>query len=412
MTEHKIAVIGAGAMGAGIACVISQAGYEVLLKDIDRSFVERGLANIKRMYQSRVLKGVLTEQEAASLFAGVKGTTDYDDFGDVDLVIEAALEEIEVKTEIFKQLDATCPPRAILASNTSALSISQLAAVTKRPPQVLGMHFFNPAQTMKLIEIVPGIKTAAETVNMALSLSRLWGKIPITVDECPGFLVNRLLFPYLNESLRALAAGVSAHDLDAKVVEFGMPMGPLALLDMTGIDICHHVSVFLHREYGERFAVPKILSELVKHGQLGQKSGAGIYLHAKMEPPKKDAVRAINPMLEKLLQISDGQPAAGANGEFDVMQVILPMFNEAIYALQEKVVRCDDVDVAMEWGCGLKRGLLTLANDKGLAWCLESLEKYQSRFGVRYTPAWLLRKLVRAKLNDFSSLDLAPVAVR
>jgi len=215
MKVQKAAVVGAGAMGSGIAQVLSAAGIEVILKDVKQDFVDRGLANIKRMYDSRVKKGTLSQTEADYLFANVKGATDYKGFEDVDLVIEAALETIEIKKEIFSELDKICPPHAVLASNTSALSISEIAACTKRPQQVLGMHFFNPAQTMKLVEVIPGIRTAKRTVDGALALCRELNKVPVKVEECPGFLVNRLLFPYLNEALYVLQEGkVSPHDMD------------------------------------------------------------------------------------------------------------------------------------------------------------------------------------------------------
>lgn len=409
MQVQKAAVIGAGAMGSGIAQVLSQAGIQVLLKDVDQAFVERGLANIKRMYDSRVKKEVMSQVEADKLLANVKGTTSYDEFSDVDLVIEAALELIDVKTEIFKELDNRCPSRAILASNTSALSISEIGAATKRPEKVLGMHFFNPAQTMKLVEVIPGVRTSQETIQTALALCKEWGKTPVRVEECPGFLVNRLLFPYLNEALYALEEGCDPAAVDKVIVEYGLPMGPFTLLDMTGIDVCSHVNDFLFREYGPRFKPAEILSKLMKAGHLGQKSGSGIYLHPKGEVPKKDEPKKINPALQELL--GDTKSSQG-KGEADAYRLLLPMFNEGIYAIQEKVVTHADVDLAMAAGTGLKRGLLTLANDKGFAWCLGQLDENCRKHGERFRSAWLLRKLVRAKLHDFSNLDVAPAAVR
>jgi len=256
MRVQRAAVIGAGAMGSGIACVLSQCGIEVLLKDVEQAAVERGLGNIKRMYDSRVKKGTLTQAEADGLFAAVKGTTSYEDFKTVDLVIEAAFEGISVKLEIFKTLDQICPPRAILATNTSALSISEIAEATKRQDKVVGMHFFNPAQFMKLVEVTAGVKTSEETMKSALELCHQMQKTPVKVEECPGFLVNRVLFTYMNEALYALQEGLATvEEIDAKVVEFGLPMGPFALFDMTGLDVCTHVNTFLYSQYGPRFSL-------------------------------------------------------------------------------------------------------------------------------------------------------------
>jgi 3-hydroxyacyl-CoA dehydrogenase len=410
MKIQKAAVLGAGAMGCGIAQVLSQAGIEVILKDIDQAFVDRGLANIKRMYDSRVKKEVLSQKQADELFALIKGSTSFDGFNNVDLVIEAALEKIDVKLDIFKTLDEVCPSRAILASNTSALSISEIASATKRPEKVVGMHFFNPAQFMKLVEVIPGVKTADETVKIALDLCKQLGKTPVRVRECPGFLVNRILFPYMNEAIYVLQEGsATPEQVDQAAVEFGLPMGPFTLFDMTGIDICGHVNEFLYSEYGPRFETAPLLKLMMKEGQLGQKSGAGFYMHEKGQPAQKDAPKTINPKLEKL--VKETAVPLKTSREFDVYRVILPMFNEALYAVQEQVVTAADVDVAMQNGCGLNRGLLSIAEDKGLDWCLSQLEIYHELHGERFRPSWLLRQLVRAGIHDFSKLDKAPAGV-
>ncbi len=413
MKMQRVAVIGAGAMGSGIAQVLSQAGLEVLLKDVSKEFVDRGLSNIKRMYESRVKKEVLTQAEADYLFAMVKGTTSYDGFGSVDLVIEAALEEIEVKLSIFKELDKACAPHTILASNTSALSISQIAANTRHPDRVIGMHFFNPAQTMKLVEVIPGIATSREVCDAAMQLCRDLRKIPVKVQECPGFLVNRLLFPYMNEALYVLQEGLAQpQEIDKAVLQLGFPMGPLALFDMTGIDVCQHVNEFLHQEYGPRFAPSLLLKLMVEKGQLGQKSGAGFYVHG-TKPASADTPKQVNPQLNDLVKAAcQQQPVAKSESVLDPYRLILPMFNEAIYAVQENVVQPADVDVAMQWGCGMSKGLLALAEDKGLKWCLDKLDAYLQQKGERFRSSWLLHKLVRANVHDFAQLQNVPVAAR
>lgn len=413
MKVQKAAVVGAGAMGAGIAQVLSAAGIEVLLKDVSIEYVEKGLANIKRMYDSRVKKGTLTQTEADYLFANIKPTTTYAGFGDVDLVIEAALETIDVKKTIFQELDKHCSPHAILASNTSALSISEIAATTSRPEKVLGMHFFNPAQTMKLVEVIPGIKTSKHSVDLALELCRELHKVPVRVEECPGFLVNRLLFPYLNEACYVLVEGrVTPEEVDRAAVEFGLPMGPFTLFDMTGIDVCAHVTHFLQKEYGLRFEGSPLLPLMIEKGFFGQKTGTGFFVHEKGAPPAKDAPKKLNPELQALIEQARAAKAPAAQPkDFDAYRIILPMFNEALYAIQEKVAEPSDVDVAMQWGCGLSRGLVSLAKDKGLDWCLNQLESQQAIHGERFRPAWILRKLVRGGIHDFTVLEPEPIAV-
>ncbi|CAM6003216.1 unnamed protein product [Sphagnum balticum] len=409
MIFHKVAVIGAGAMGSGIAQVLSQAGLSVVVKDVEQAFVEKGLANIKRMYDSRVKKEVLTQDAADRLFANISTTIDNTGLHDVDLVIEAAKETIEAKLAIFKDLDKVCPEHAILATNTSALSISEIASATSRPDRVLGLHFFNPAQVMKLVEVIPGLLTSNDTVDKLLKFCReTLQKEPVKVVECPGFLVNRLLFPYLNEALYVLSEGhTNAADIDQAAVDFGLPMGPLTLLDMTGLDICAHVNNFLAGEYGARFETAPLLPKLVELGFLGQKSGAGIYLHPQGGKAAPGETKEINPRLEGLLrEVNQDRLRPSVHQQngaaFDVYRVIMPMFNEAIYALQENVVEASDIDPAMKNGTGLKRGLLTLAQEHGLAWCHEKLEQYRIAKGERFRSPWYLSKLVRAGLHDLT----------
>ena len=414
MKVQKAAVVGAGTMGAGIAQVLSASGIEVLLKDINQDFVDRGIANIKRMYDSRVKKGTLTQTEADYLFANVKGTTEYNGFEDVDLVVEAALETMEIKRQVFQELDRVCPAHAILASNTSALSISEIAACTKRPEKVLGMHFFNPAQFMKLVEVIPGVKTSKQTTDIALGLCRDLHKVPVRVEECPGFLVNRLLFPYLNEALYVLAEGkATPEEIDRAAVEFGLPMGPLTLFDMTGIDVCAHVTEYLYGEYGARFHPSPVLKLMIEKKFFGQKSEKGFFVHQKGVIPAKGAKQELNPELPALLEQARKEFAPPQNTKpFDAYRLILPMFNEALYAIQEQVAEANDVDVAMQWGCGLSRGLVSLAEEKGLDWCLAELEAQQAIHGERFRPAWILRKLVRGGIHDFKALTNEPVAAR
>ena len=427
MRVQRAAVIGAGAMGSGIACVLSQCGIEVLLKDVEQAFVDKGLGNIKRMYDSKVKKGALTEAEAEKQLALVKGTTSYDDFKSVDFVIEAAFEEISVKVDIFKTIDAICPSKTIFATNTSALSVSEIASATNRPDKVVGMHFFNPAQFMKLVEVIPGVKTSEETVKFATALCHEMQKTPVKVQECPGFLVNRLLFTYMNEALYVLQEGLATpEEIDNQVVAWGLPMGPLALFDLTGLDVCNHVNKFLYDQYGARFQPSPLLGKMLAAGALGQKSGAGFYLHDKGVPVKGEA-KKINPALAEMIAEANKETTLSNGGNnkntnsanqartFDVHRVILPMFNEAVYAIQEGVVDPADVDVAMQNGCGFKRGLLTLASEKGLDWVLKELDGYlhddPNSPNERFRASWLIGKLVGAQVKDFGNQQKTAVSV-
>lgn len=405
MRLQKAAVVGAGAMGSGIACVLSQLGIEVLLKDVDQAFVDRGVSNIKLMYDSRVKKASLTQEQADQHMALIKGTTSYDDFKDVDIVIEAAFEEISVKLDIFKTLDRICPPHAILASNTSALSISEIAAATQRPDKVVGMHFFNPAQFMKLVEVIPGVKTSRETVEAAIELCKSARKTPIEVEECPGFLVNRVLFTYMNEAVHALQEGLAdVATIDEQVVAQGLPMGPFALFDLTGVDVCAHVNTFLHQQYGPRFSPAPLLKKMVEAKMLGQKTGVGFYVHSKDQV--KGEAKPINPELQKLIAQVDSECKTSKKGQsrpFSPDRVLLPMFNEALYCLQEKVVQADDINTGMRSGCGFKFSLLELADKKGLAQTLQDILAYHQEQGERFRPSWLLTKLVAAGVQSLKN---------
>jgi 3-hydroxyacyl-CoA dehydrogenase len=216
----------------------------------------------------------------------------------------------------------------------------------------------------------------------------------------------------MNEALYALQEGAATpEEIDQAVCEFGLPMGPFTLLDMTGLDICGHVNEFLYSQYGPRFETAPLLKAMLKAGHLGQKSGAGFYLHERGEPAKKDQPKKLNPRLADLIR--EIQKTGGKQTKsFDVYRVILPMFNEAVYTVQEQVVAPQDVDVAMKFGCGLQRGLFSIAEEKGLDWCLAALENNFREHGERFRPAWLLRQLVQAGVHDFSKLDRAPAAVR
>ena len=276
----KVMVLGAGTMGAGIAQVIATAGYEVILRDISQEFVDGGINRIDKNLAKAVKKEKITPEQKDQIMGSIKGSTDLKEAKDADLIIEAIVENMEVKSKVFGELDEIVPDNCILASNTSALSISQIAAATKNAERVIGMHFFNPAPVMKLVEVIKGAKTSQETFDTVMSLVGNLNKTAVAVNEAPGFVVNRLLVPLINEAVFALSEGVStAAEIDqAMKMGANHPIGPLALGDMIGLDICLAVMETLHQEFGEdKYRPAPLLRKLVRAGDLGQKTGRGFY---------------------------------------------------------------------------------------------------------------------------------------
>jgi 3-hydroxyacyl-CoA dehydrogenase len=386
MYIYKAAVVGGGTMGGGIAQVITYSGLPVILKDIDENAVQKGLDAARKIYKSRVDKGKMTMEELEAKMLLISGTTTYDGFEDVDLVIEAVPENIEIKKQVFKELDDTCPESTILSSNTSALSISEMARVTGRPDKVIGMHFFNPAHVMKLIEVIPGLETSEETTEDITAFSESLRKIPVRVKECAGFLVNRVLGVYLNEAVYCLTEGAeSAKEIDRQLNEYGMPMGPYTLLDMLGNDIAHEVSKVLYEEYGPRMAAPVLSRYLVEKGWLGTKSGRGFYNYEGEEDDE----------LEKLLvELRDAHNIEKT--EFSIERLIYPMINESIICLDENVATASDIDIGMMAGCGFPKGPLAMADEIGLDRILETLLKFRNLYGLRFWPSPLLKRKVKA----------------
>lgn len=276
----KIFVLGAGTMGAGIVQAFAQKGYEVVVRDIKDEFVERGIAGINKALSKQVAKGKMTEEDKDAILSRISGTTDMKLAADCDLVVEAAVENMKIKKEIFAELDGICKPETILASNTSSLSITEVASATKRPEKVIGMHFFNPAPVMKLVEVIRGMATSQETFDAVKELSVAIGKEPVEVAEAPGFVVNRILIPMINEASFILQEGIaSVEDIDT-AMKYGAnhPMGPLALGDLIGLDVCLAIMDVLYNETGDtKYRASSILRKYVRAGWLGRKTGRGFY---------------------------------------------------------------------------------------------------------------------------------------
>ncbi len=280
MDIKKIAVIGTGTMGSGIVQAFAQAGRPVVMKSRSEASNEKAIARISKGLSKLVEKGKLAQEAMDATLANITATTDYKDIADADLIIEAAVEEMHLKVELFQMLDGLCKPETIIATNTSSLSITEIASGVKRPEQIIGMHFFNPAPVMKLVEVIKGQKTSDEVFNAIFSLCEAIGKTPVTINEAPGFVVNRILIPMVNEAVGILADGVaSKEDIDASMkLGANHPMGPLALGDLIGLDVCLAIMEVLHAEFGEdKYRPHPLLKKMVRANLLGRKTGEGFY---------------------------------------------------------------------------------------------------------------------------------------
>ena len=382
MFVFKAAVVGAGTMGGEIAQVIAAAGIPVVMRDVEQRFVDVGLAKAEQITTDRVASLVASgrlareagDAQVASTLALITGTTTYDGFGDVDLVIEAVPERLDLKMEVFAALDAATPGHAILASNTSALSISELAAATTRPDRVLGFHFFYPASVMRLVEIVEGIETSPESMAAAASFAAAIRKTAIRCADVPGFVVNRVLTSAVSELwLAQEQLGLDIGALDRAIAAAGAaPIGPFLLADMLGLDTVLHVAEHLQEAYGDRFHVHGGMSELVARGELGVKSGRGFY--------------------------EDGAPRAAGSEEFDagalVERFALKALIECCLLLEEDVASARDIDVALMAGAGLVPPPFARADASGLGEALERLQRAAPEWGERFEPPTILRRLV------------------
>jgi 3-hydroxyacyl-CoA dehydrogenase/enoyl-CoA hydratase/3-hydroxybutyryl-CoA epimerase len=401
------AVIGAGVMGSGIAQWLSSRGVTVILRDVAREQIDRGLANIEKVYADAVKRGLMTQEKAKQGRARICGSTAPMELRDVQFVIEATSEKMEIKKEVFRELAMEAGPKTIVATNTSALPVSELAEVTVSPEHVIGLHFFNPVSRMKLVEVVVAKQTSDETRDRSLAFVRQIGKLPVIVRDSPGFLVNRVLFPYLLDAAELFESGVDGKRIDRALVEWGMPMGPLRLIDEIGVDITIDIGDTLEKAYGQRDHDPTILLWLRDQQMLGRKTGAGFYKYeGKTQAPNGSLVkwrRGLHGELEgaegpNIPPDKHRDPRLRFNEEKLTHRLVFLMVNEAARCVEEGVVDSpEDADYGMILGTGFapfRGGPLRFAEHFGLKKIVEELERLARR-EAKFTPCELLKKHAR-----------------
>jgi 3-hydroxyacyl-CoA dehydrogenase/enoyl-CoA hydratase/3-hydroxybutyryl-CoA epimerase len=378
-------VLGAGVMGGGIAALFARSGISARMKDVRHEAVASGLAHAREQFDRERRRGRASLRDVERRMALLSGTLGYDGFRHLDVVVEAVVENLEIKRQVLRET-AERAPHAVLATNTSSLRLEDLAVGLADPGRLVGLHFFNPVHRMPLVEVVVGESTSAEARDTAVALTRRLGKTPVIVRSSPGFLVNRLLMPYLEEALRLFQSGVPMEELDRALVGFGMPVGPIELVDEVGLDVAVKVAHVLGEAFPSTEPKPNVLDSLVAAGRLGKKSGRGFYRYPKGAKEPDPAVYS--------LVSAPSRAAVQAGPEAWVERLVLAMVNEAARCLEERVVNSsEEVDLAMILGTGFppfRGGLMRYADAIGLSHVIDRLGALASSEGARFTPARLL----------------------
>ncbi|MHA1576267.1 MAG: 3-hydroxyacyl-CoA dehydrogenase NAD-binding domain-containing protein [Candidatus Thorarchaeota archaeon] len=368
MEINKIVVIGAGLMGSGIAYVSASKGYQIILVDINQAAVDAGMERIRSDVMTGVDKGKLTISEAQSLMGNLSASTSIEDaVKEADLVIEAIFENMEVKKEVFGKVDANAPAHAILATNTSSLSIDELANSTGRPDKFIGMHYFSPVAALMLLEIVIGEKTSDETIAATIAVGEKQGKIPVKAKNSPGFIVNRILMPVLRESILLYEQGVATkEEIDsAMTVHAKFPAGPFTLGDFVGLDIAFNAMSTLYRELGDCFKPPEVLEKLVESGAIGTKAKKGFYDYGGVQ---------VEPEAPK-----------GVDALWLVDRITMPVIREAMLLVDQGIAEKDDIDLAMKLGASFPAGPFELAEKIGLETVKSKMTELFEKLGECYS---------------------------
>ena len=386
----KAAVLGAGVMGGGIAQLFAAKGITTRVKDINNNAVTKAYQQAASVLKEKVKRRRLSKEEYRQIMLRISGTTDYSGFKSIDLVVEAIVEDLKIKKTVLADLEKQVPEDAIIASNTSSLLIDDMVTALKEKKRFIGMHFFNPVHRMPLVEIVRGKETSDEAVATLFGLCKKTGKTPIVVNDGPGFLVNRLLMPYMVEAVSLLEEGHSIHSLDKAMKQFGMPMGPIELFDEVGIDVAYKVAKILQKSMADRMAESDLLEKLVNENRLGKKNGIGFYKY-------EDRKKIYDPSVEKFIDIKQ---KSALSAEQLVQRMVYPMVNEAARCLADKIAHtARDVDIGMIFGTGFapfRGGLLKYADSEGLQKIIDTLNDFQTKFGKRFSPADYLIKVSKS----------------
>ncbi len=387
---NKAGVLGAGVMGGGIAQLFASIGVDTRVKDINYDAVAKAYQQAANVLKEKVKKRRLSKEKYREIMLRISGTTDYTGFANTDLVVEAIVENLDIKRSVLSELEENVSKNTIIASNTSSLLIDDMATALKNKKRFVGMHFFNPVHRMPLVEVVRGKDTSNAAVATVYNLCKRAGKTPIVVNDGPGFLVNRLLLPYMVEAVSLLEEGHSLLNLDRIMRQFGMPMGPMELFDEVGIDVAHKVAKILQASMGDRMAESDLLDKLVAAKRLGKKTSIGFYKY-------DDNKKVFDPEVEKLIALKNKTILS----DDDIQKrMVFPMINEAARCLTDEIVSTPrDVDLGMIFGTGFapfRGGLLKYADSIGLAAVLKGLTDFEKRFGARFKPSGALNEFEKS----------------
>jgi len=387
------AVLGAGVMGGGIAHLLADKGVTVTMKDIGLPGLEIGIQAALALFNKSLKRKSITKRQFQQKLNRIAPTTSYDGFKGAEVVIEAVIEKMEVKQAVLKEVENFVSDDCVIATNTSSLSVTKMQSVMAKPERFAGMHFFNPVHRMPLVEVIRGEKSSDHAVSQIFQFSKQIGKTPIVVKDSPGFLVNRLLMPYLTEAAIMVSEGIRIEEMDPAMLDFGMPMGPIELIDEVGLDVGDKVGHILHDAFGERMSTPNTFSKLLEQKRLGKKTGAGFYLYSGKDKKEKN----LDPNIYSLLGVNpvNGQISA----EEIVQRCVFSMVNEAARCLEEKVVETPaDVDLGMIMGTGFppfRGGLLRYADSVGIDNIIVGLEALSKKYGMRFEPSAALKKVAQ-----------------
>jgi len=383
----KSAVLGAGVMGGGIAQLFASKDITIRVKDLNNDAVAKAFQQAAGVLKGKLRRKRIDRFEFNHIMAKITGTTDYSGFGQVDFIVEAIVEDLDIKKKVFAELENHIREDTLVLSNTSSLRINDMANAFKRPERFAGMHFFNPVHMMPLVEVIRGDKTSDETVATTFALAKKLGKTPILVNDGPGFLVNRLLVPYMVEAISLLEEGYSIKRIDSIMEQFGMPMGPVTLFDEVGIDVAHKVAKILQASMGDRMAESDMLEKMIADQRMGKKSGVGFYRY-------NGKKKSLDPDMAKYITIKE---RTALKDEALIQRMIYPMVNEAARCLEEKIVKQPrDVDVGMIFGTGFapfRGGLLTYADTENITRIVNSLGEFAAKHGARFEPAKILQNM-------------------